>query len=369
MKICFNAQALTHSHFSGIGVYAYHLIKNIIELDHQNHYYLLSSKPLARSLKAKNLYTKQAQSSFGFSYLQYSRTFNEIEGDLAFIPKESAPLFIKKPIIVVVFDLFFLKCPRHIKKQISLSSRLHYLQASLYSLKKADKIICISEDCKKDVTELCGIAENKVEAIALGYDETIFFPRLAEKCLSTKNKYGIHSPFFINISSVWWERKNLLNLLNSFYQFWTKNRDYSLVILGQKGPSFEQMQEFITKHHLQKNVFLLEQVPLDDMAALLSCASALVFPSYHEGFGLPILEAMACGCPVITSHCSAMPEVAGQSALLVNPHSCDSIAAAMHQIIDSSLNQQLKQSGLIRAKTFSWQKCAQETLRLINFFN
>jgi glycosyltransferase involved in cell wall biosynthesis len=184
--------------------------------------------------------------------------------------------------------------------------------------------------------------------------------------LQTKERYGIRGNYIINTSSLIWYRKNLSAIIGAFHSYKKKGiTNHQLLITGKRGEAYEDIIRLIQSLNLEKDVILTGYISIEDMPILLSSADALVFPSLHEGFGLPILEAMACGCPVITSNCSAMPEVIEDAGILVNPYSEDEIAHAIEKVLkDSDLRRQMRNRGFERAKMFSWENTARETLKV-----
>lgn len=355
MRIGVHASVFTTSKLTGIGYYALNLIKALIAIDAKNEYVLITNKPLRHDV---SLRTVQRGLPFAHSYLGFPIGFRKEKCDLAFIPREVAPPFLNRPIIMTAFDLYFLKCPSEIKKQVSLFPRMHYELAARLHFKRADRILAISEDTKKDIIELCGIAPEKITVTPLGIDPTIF--RIHPPDDKIKQKYGITRPYFINTSSVWWERKNLLRLIEAFSQL--KQKDFQLIITGIPGTAYADMQRLIAQKNLSDRVLLLDYVLGEDIPQLLSGAIALVFPSLHEGFGLPVIEAMACGCPVITSQTSALPEAGGDAALYVDPYDVESITHAMETIQHTEVRNDLIWKGLQRAKNMHWKHTAEKTL-------
>ncbi|MFZ0565824.1 MAG: glycosyltransferase family 1 protein, partial [Chlamydiales bacterium] len=318
-------------------------------------------------LEKMNLLNKVGKSFGMFSYFGFSRLFNQSKCDVAFIPKETTPFFVDKPVVITVFDLFFIKMYKKFKKQIKFSGKLHYELAKLISFKKADILCAISESSRQDLIEFCGVSPEKIVVTPLAYDSTVFFPKSKEQTEVILKKYQIQLPYFINISSLFWDPKNVMGVLRSFKILTESGYQCELIMAGKAGPSYKQMQEYIHKHKLR--VKCLISLKVEELALLLAGAKALVYPSFHEGFGLPIIEAMAVGCPVITSNISAMPETAGGAAHLVDPHQCEDIFEALKRVMDNaSFTEDLKKKGLQQAKQFSWLKTAQKTLEALNLF-
>jgi len=236
-----------------------------------------------------------------------------------------------------------------------------------YALRVADSIIAISESVKSDIVENCGIGAGKITVTHLGYDEKLYKPYTDKELQDNiKLKYGIKSRFIINTSSLLWHRKNVTRLIAAFKLFQSRSAsDYQLLITGKRGESYEEIVGLISSLDLKKDVILTDYVPIDDMPLLLNAADFMVFPSLHEGFGLSVLEAMACGCPVITSNVSSLPEVVGDAGILIDPYKIEEIASAMeHVAVDGATREKMKQKGSRRAKTFSWERTARETLKV-----
>ena len=220
--------------------------------------------------------------------------------------------------------------------------------------KQAEHIICISESTAKDITQFYQIPSNKITPIALACDRSHF----QFLNLPTCNYFlyiGRQDPY-----------KNLQRLITAFSALPHRN-DYELWLAGPYDKRYSPLLEIQTQElgisHLVK---FLNYVSYDELPIIINQALALVFPSLWEGFGLPVLEAMACGTPVITSNISSLPEVAGDAAILINPYNIGEITAAMETIInDSETRKQLSQKGLKRANQFSWEKTGLATVEVL----
>lgn len=363
MKIAVHAQVLTEQNLSGIGYYTLNLLKALFKIDHSNHYLLFASKEL-KHLRRIN---QDHQLPFWrpFSYTAFPKAVNDYGCTRAFIPKEVVPFGMNIPKVITAYDLYYLKCSKKAFSQIPRSAYFHYVLALKLHFARAERICAISEDTKRDLMEMGGIAEKKIVVTPLGYDPECFYPRCPALIAAVKQKYQLKQPYFINVSSLWWERKNLNRLIEAFARLFQQVRGgCDLVITGKKGPSYGEMQRLIAKLGVEDSVHLVEYVPEKELSCLLQGARALVFPSLHEGFGLPIVEAMATGCPVITSNVSAMPEAAGGAALLIDPLDVGQIEEAMRSILESNaLYEQLGCQSLLRAKSCSWDNTARATLR------
>ena len=371
MKIAINAHFLTRSLDGGISRYVFNICKHLLQNDSDNEYYFVSNKSIKNVLNIKAERNPVFKDRFGFSVIDtvffsrfgFSKAFKSLKCDLAFVPWVSP--FGTAPTVVTVHDLVPL-CS--ISKEVDQYQQRFCVKANFalfahHYAKKAALLIADSNDTKRAILETCKVTPEKVKVIPLGIDPGQFFVQQKEAVAVVRNKYSLHRPYFINVASSWQPRKNLGRLIQAFAIFSRQNQDIDLVIIGKKGPSFEEMQHLILKNQLQGKVHLLEFIPQEYLPALLSSAVSLVFPSLHEGFGLPVLEAMACGCPVIISNAGSLPEVGGDAAIYVDPFDVESIAFALERIVGkSSVRENLSQKALQRAKLFTWENTARQTL-------
>jgi glycosyltransferase involved in cell wall biosynthesis len=186
-----------------------------------------------------------------------------------------------------------------------------------------------------------------------------------EKRQHVEKKYGIRYPYFL-FSGRWEQRKNVVRTLEAFARFkHTTRTDHKLVLTGGRSWGSSEAERVIERLGIQHDIKDLGKDTIDDLPYLYAAADGVVYASLWEGFGMPIIEAMACGTPVITSNLAAMPETAGGAALIVDPYSVEDIASAMHRLAtDSALRDRLGVAGVKRARDFSWEKTAGETLDL-----
>ena len=220
-------------------------------------------------------------------------------------------------------------------------------------------MIAISQATKDDLVAHYGVPKEKIPVVYHGV-EPRFRPTPDP---AVPARYGLPSRYFLYLGTLQ-PRKNLERLLQAYAQL--SGDVPALVLAGAKGWYFERIAAAIAALGLGERVFLPGYVPDEDVPALLTGALALVFPSLYEGFGLPVLEAMACGTPVVTANTSSLPEVVGEAGLLVDPLRVDEIAAAMQRLLaDEALRAELSRRGLERAGLFSWDRCARETLAVL----
>ena len=233
------------------------------------------------------------------------------------------------------------------------------------SCKRADQIITISENTKKDTEKFFSINEEKIKVIYLAPDSEYKKIDDKKKLISIREKYGLNKKFIFYSGSIS-PRKNIIRLVKAYENMY-KEIDIDLVMTGNVGWNNQAELGIIEKN---VHIKLLGNISKEDLVILYNLAEVCVYPSLYEGFGLPILEAQACGCPVITSNTSSMPEVAGRGAFLINPYDIKEITEAMKRvIIDSKLREELIKEGFNNVRNFSWSKCAKETLYICKQFN
>lgn len=363
MRIAVHAKVLSERQLNGLGVYAFNLLKAISKIDQKNQYVLYSNEPIVQKITADNFQEKILNFPKLWSYVRFPFEFVGDKYDLLFVPKEMVPP-VKRPKTVVTCHGFGQRGVH--EDRLPLSAKANIWIAANYALKSADKIIVVSESVKKDIVENCGIAPDKISVTLLGYDDSLYKPCSDENAIdAVKRRYGIKNKYIINTSSLLWHRKNIVRLVKAFHICKAKGiSGHQMVITGKKGEAYQEIIELIGALGLGHDVLLTDYIPTEDMPVLLSGADAMVFPSLHEGFGLSVLEAMACGCPVITSNVFSMPEVAGDAGILVDPYDEKQIASAMEKILcDQQRKNKMRIDSIERAKFFSWEKTARETLR------
>lgn len=261
--------------------------------------------------------------------------------------------------IVTIHDLI----TRIFPYKFSFKHRL--IQNSLLSLvlRKADKVIAVSRSTKQDLLRFYPQCEEKIKVIYEGV-EPHFYPRSAQEVQRVRRKYRIDQNYFLFLGTLE-PRKNIGRVVESFIRFKQETpAELKLVITGRKGWLYKGILEQIRRSPYSQDLLFTDFVEDEDLPALYSGAEVFLYPSLYEGFGLPLLEAMACGAPVITSNGSSLRELAEGSALLVDPWKEDQLIQAMERMKDSRIKSQLKKRGLERVKEFSWRKTAEETLKL-----
>jgi glycosyltransferase involved in cell wall biosynthesis len=230
------------------------------------------------------------------------------------------------------------------------------------ALSHVDKVLTASDHSKRDISKYLNIPMEKITVIHLAAGEH-FRPLKEPVIRSALDRAGVSQPYILYVGSIE-PRKNLIRLLEAYAQLCQWSTSWSLVVVGARNIwKSSPVGETTEKLKLKPFVHFTGYIPDVDLPGIYNGADLFVFPSLYEGFGLPVLEAMSCGTPVITSNTSSLPEVAGEAALLVDPYNVEEIMAAMRRVLeDSALARDLSERGLERAKKFTWEKTAQRTI-------
>jgi glycosyltransferase involved in cell wall biosynthesis len=265
--------------------------------------------------------------------------------------------------IVTIYDL----TPVVLKGAHRADFRFKFGKEVSHAARRADKIIAISQSTKKDLINLLGAKPEKISVVYPGYDDDIFKPSPDPHKIETAlRKYGIIRSYIIYVG-ILEPKKNILRLVEAFASLKREGKIvHKLVIAGKRAWGDETVFQAVRRNGLEGEVIFTGYVPQEELPLLMSGADVFVFPSLHEGFGIPPLEAMACGTPVIASNASSLPEVVGDAGILVDPYNVDEIAEAIYKVVsDGKLREQMRRKGLERAKLFSWKKAAQQTLQIL----
>ncbi len=283
--------------------------------------------------------------------------------DLLFVPAHVLPPIHPRRSLVTIHDLGYLTFPRAHPWQ----QRLYLDVSTRWNARAAAHILTDSRATKSDLITRYSVEPDKVTVAYPGTDESLRPVRDAATIEAAKARYGIAGAYFLYLGTLQ-PRKNLRRLVEAFAQVVSYHLScpVQLVLAGQRGWLCAELFEQIEQRGLDQQVCFPGYIAQEDKAALLSGAIGFVFPSLHEGFGLPVLEAQSCGCPVITSTTSSLPEIAGDAALLVDPRDSAAIAHAMERLTnEQELRSKLVERGFANVDRFSWQACAETVLEVI----
>jgi glycosyltransferase involved in cell wall biosynthesis len=283
--------------------------------------------------------------------------------DVFFTPSHYVPPFCPIPRVCSIMDLGYLKFSDHFRRYDFW--QLKYWTA--WSIFVSKKIISISETTKKDIVRHYNFADKKVVTTLLAYDAKKFNPKIGEKDVRRiRSKYSIVNDYILFLSTLK-PSKNVEGLLKAFAQVSKKHSALSLVIAGKKGWLYQSIFEKAKELNLENKIIFTGYIEEEDKPGLIKGAKSFVLPSFWEGFGLDVLNALACGIPVIISNKGSLPEVAGDAAIYVNPNSSHSIALAIDEVLSMSKMEynKLSKKCILQAKKFSWEKTSRETLKIL----
>jgi glycosyltransferase involved in cell wall biosynthesis len=405
MKIAIEAHALSQDKITGVGTVILHYMNELQKIDSANEYFIYSMDDLKHvefrnplwqhvdfqyllkkirirvwlawngkrsGTGPKGLYTRVL-----ILVLRLLKIFLELLDEAVFSFKLASsikkngidvylgtstyyyPYFFLSPVkkAGILYDLVWELFP----ETMEFGNKIRMKLFTLRNMRKLDLLVAISSNTKKDAQEILGL-DNRIEAIPLAADGTIFYRAGAFAVSSVKKKYGITKKYILSVCTLE-PRKNLRALLEA-YRTMPSRRKYQLVLVGMAGWINTDFFREIEASDVRENVLITGYVPNTELAPIYTGAELFVFPTLYEGFGLPVLEAMQCGCPVITSNTSSIPEVAGDAAIMVDPLDVAGLSQMMEKAVSrATLRSSLSSNGLKRSRQFSWEQSA---IRLLN---
>ena len=366
MKIGLDGNEANTENRVGSGKYSYELIKQFSNDTKYEFEVFLKQNPLSDLPKeSKNFKYKVFGPKFMWTQfaLPLHLTFGK-KPDVFFSMSHYGPRFSPVPYVVTLFDLSYLHYPKLFNKD-DLYQLINWTK---YSIKGAKHILAISKSTKDDIVKNYGVEPNKITVTYIGYDRKLFRPQSKEKIQRMKKDYRITGDYIIFVGTLQ-PRKNLESLIEAFKKLTLNSslitHHLQLVIVGKKGWLYDSIFEKVKDLNLSERIRFTDYVPNTDLPPLIYGAKAYVLPSLWEGFGIPVVEAQACGVPVVVSNVSSLPEVIGDSGILVDPEKVDSIADGIMKALSEETRIILVKKGLENVKRFSWEKCAKETLEVL----
>ncbi len=337
---------------TGLGVYTKNLVEHLTAAAHPRMSFYFFGQETSNDLNTmRRMWRENVQ-------LPLQAVRQKI--DLLHVPAFAPPVFKASKLVVTVHDLIGMLFPN----QQGWPSRFYWGKWLPWTIRRADVMIADSEHTKKDLLKHLRIPESKIHVIyPSGYEK--FLPGKTDKMSGLKNRFGISGPYFLCVGTLE-PRKNLQRVIEAFVSFKEKNRDFHLVIVGSKNFAHGKIFDSLSASAgTMRDIHFTHYVEHEELNTLYCGAQAFIYPSLYEGFGIPILEAMACGTPVITSDRSSIPEVAGSAAIQVNPYQVEEIEAAMHELTRNHQRRaELIEKGFLQIKKFSWKETAAQTLRV-----
>lgn len=364
----------------GVGIYAANLLKYLLKIDKNNEYNAYSFfyncfPPNWKHKKIIDEFRKYGKVNFSQINLPtpiLKRKWNnssiekkeKLLGGVDIIHSTAyvIPELFNARLVVTIHDLSFLIFPEyHTKENYELVlSNLIYLNS------RPDMVICDSLQTKKDVIKYFHVPEEKLRVVYLGVSDSFREEIDSDFRKKILEKYGLTGKYLLCVASIE-PRKNFLRIINTFSEFIKQEeyKEYSLVCVGGRGWKNIEIYSLVKQKNLEGKIKFLGFIEESELAPIYNQAEIFLYPSLYEGFGLPVLEAMACAVPVITSNVSSLPEVASDAAILVNPYSEKDIYTAVCSLLENgSLRKKLISKGLDRVREFSWGKTAMVTLKV-----
>jgi glycosyltransferase involved in cell wall biosynthesis len=355
VRIAIDARKL---HDFGIGTYIRNLLIHLARIDGETEYVLLC-RPCDCAIASEigPNFRSVAERSTPYSVseqINIPMTLRREHIDLFHEPHYVLPPLIHCRSVVTIHDCIHLMFPQYLPNRLAYA----YARGAIWAaVRRSDRILTVSETSKSDILRRFNVPADKITVIYNAIDDRLRIPPTEEAVARVRERYQLDHPFVLYVGNIK-PHKNLERLIDAFDRLRRSGLDHlTLLILGDEITKYQGLRRAVHQHKLHKHVRFLGFVPIETLAVLYRLAAAFVFPSLYEGFGLPPLEAMACGTPVVTSNASSMPEVVGEAAFLVDPYDAESIADGMRQVLtDASLRATLVERGFERAKMYSWEQ-------------
>jgi glycosyltransferase involved in cell wall biosynthesis len=345
---------------SGVGNYTYHLVRQLVRVDQENEYYLYNTATREKELDDLKL----GGNARVICFPRMLSPWRARKDRIVIYHGVSYQLWARGKVgsVVTVHDLALAKFP-------GFSKRLLGEQWSRYkamrTLQRATRVIAVSRNTANDISNFYQIPPEKIRVIYNGVGEEFFSTPPTDSLKSVRDQYAIPPGDYILYVGGSDPRKNLGRLFEAFSILLKKIKPLTLVLTGGLGRREKEIHQRISELGLERHVVLTGHLPVRDLHPLYSGARLFAYPSLYEGFGIPVLEAMACGVPVVTSNTSSLPEVAGDAAYLIDPYDVRSMASAMEKVLQNeNLAASLQAKGLERVKAFSWERAARQTLEV-----
>ena len=369
MKIAVNTRLLVKNKLEGIGWFTYETLKRITTQHPEHEFYFIFDRKYSNdfifsdNITPIELFPQARHPVLYYLWFEHSmpHLLKKLKPDLFLSPDGYLSLKSKIKSLVVFHDLNF----EHYPEDIPWLERKNYKHFFPKYAKKADRIATVSEYSKQDIVEQYKVLPDKIDVVYNGANES-FIPVNESEKIETKQEFSKGASYFVYIGSLN-PRKNLINLFKAFDKYKSENPSpVKLLIVGEKMWSTSEIKKTLNEMKFKDEVIFTGRLKVDKLHKVLASALALTYVSYFEGFGIPIVEAFRCDVPVITSNVTSMPEISGDAALLVDPFSIDSIAAAMKTIAENEeLKNNLIEKGRQRRKEFTWQKSADNLWKAI----
>lgn len=357
MRIGIDASKISLTQKTGTENYSHNLIKNLLKIDQTNDYTLYLREDPPSFTKQSNVTCRKIPLSRLWTQAGLASEVMFNPPDILFIPAHTMPIIHRLGLktVVTIHDLGAEFLPQYHQ----FPQKLYLNRTTEFVAKHATRMIAVSEATKRDLIEKLGVESRRISVVYEGWDRDLFHKPGEREVEEVRKRYHLKNDYLLFVGTVQ-PRKNLEKLIEAFSQ---AKIDLDLVIAGKPGWLSEAIYAAPEKYVVKDRVLFLGHVLNEELPGLYGGARALVFPSLFEGFGLPVLEALACSTPVLTSNSTSLPEVGGDAALYVKPTSITSIKNGIEKIVtNSKLRDQMLSNAKFQVQKFSWEKTAKETL-------
>jgi glycosyltransferase involved in cell wall biosynthesis len=363
MRVAIDARKL---HDFGIGTYIRNLLRQLARIDHETEYVLLSrQEDLDVAAQLGPNFRSVLEPSPNYSLREQIHVpwvLRREKPDVFHAPHYILPAGVRCRSVVTIHDCIHLMFPQYLPNRAAYA----YARASMWAAaRRSDRILTVSEASKRDILHFFNVPPEKIVVVYNAIDDHFWLSPPAEDVARVRERYQLDQRFVLYVGNIK-PHKNLVRLIEAFDELRdTGFDDLKLLIIGDEISKLPALRRAVHRHKLHKHVRFLGYVSDDTLRILYRLAAVFVFPSLYEGFGLPPLEAMASGTPVVTSNESSLPEVAGDAAVLVDPYDVDSIVGGMRRVLsDPAFAAELSRRGPERAREFSWERSVQKTRKV-----
>lgn len=359
MKIAFDAKRFFHN-TSGLGNYSRDLVRILSQYFPENEYVLLNKNKSERGnriLEQKHVHFVESKGKFSRQF-KMGKDAQAQNADILHGLSGELPLkWDKKPIkkVVTIHDLIFMRYPQYYS---FFDRKIHFWKFKK-AAESADRIIAISEQTKQDIIQYLKVPESKIEVIYQGCHHAFKENQSEEFIQKTKGKFNLPERFILNVGTIE-ERKNLLNIVKAI-----DKTEIPLVVVGRKTKYFKKVQDFIRKNKMEKQIHFLEGVSMDELAVIYKLADIFVYPSFFEGFGIPVIEALFSKTVTITSNTSCLPEAGGKDSVYIDPKNYLDLKSKIHFLWDSESERKRRaDKGFEFVQKFNDEPIAKELMNL-----
>jgi len=356
---------------TGVEWYAWHTIQELKKLtvNDGNSWILYSNHVLTGGLESlpENWYEDRIKwpLPFGWTQFRLSWELKKRKVDALWLPGSTLPRYVPKQTVITVHDIGFHRLPKLYKqRQVTIHER-----AMKEIAKKAARIITVSEFSAREMVEAYDIDSKKIAITTNGIDHDLYRPIKDVEAIEERlRRYQIPQPFFVAVGRLE-AKKNIRALVRAFTQFKIRRGvgdPFRLVLIGVPGFGYEDIKREIESSTVKSDILELGYVPESDLPYILNAAEALVHPSFYEGFGIPPVQAMACGCPVVSSNAASLPEVCDDAAIFFSPSQPEALVECLRRIAEEpGLKEKLRIAGVSRAARYTWKATAEKTLPVL----